>query len=487
MLRRFLPRHEPPAPAIPAGPDATIRDIRLAYQLILNRQPDAEGFAHYLERSKQGLPLRDIMLELLTSEECQRRAPASAASPPESQVRTDSPLIDPADMIRQLKMNELIDTSDQYYRRVVDPTPLMSKPFTFLHEAPAMLQNLGLLLEGLQLGKTMEVLDFGAGTCWLSRMLLQLQCRPICCDVSETALRIGQRLMAEYPLIGGAAFEPAFLPFDGHRIDLADESVDRIVCFDAFHHVPNASEVIAEFGRVLKPGGIAGFSEPGRHHSRSPQSQYEMRNHTVLENDIDLNAIFASASPAGFTELRLHVLNDMSISLAQYNMWRDQLSAGTDEVRDLMTRGTADAMDSRTIFFLHKGPVKLDSRGHVGLSHRIESQNSDTVAAPGRKVVLRFLLTNTGQATWLKSNVKKIGIVRLASHLYDADGRLLEVDFSRHDIPHDMAPGTRAPMEVRIELPGEGRFRLGFDLVSEGVTWFENAGSVPCYLAVETQ
>ena len=486
MLRRLFRPPETPPP-LPPGPDCTARQIRLAYQLILNRQPDPGGFAHYMERCKAGLPLRDLMLELLASDECQRLTTTVAAATAGANEPIDPALIDPATLIQQLKMDDLIETSDQYYRRVVDPTPLMSKPLTFLHEAPAMLENIGQMLAGLQLGKTMTVLDFGAGTGWLSRMLLQLQCRPICCDVSETALTIGKRLIDEHPLIGGAAFDPVFLKFDGHRLDLPDASVDRIVCFDAFHHVPNPSEVIAEFARVLKPGGIAGFSEPGRHHSRSPQSQYEMRNHQVLENDIDLNAIFAAAAPAGFTELRLHVLNDLIISLDEYNTLHDEQSAATDAVRDHVMRGTADAMGSRTIFFLHKGPVKLDSRGHAGLAHRIESQNSDTVAAPGRKVLLRFLLTNTGQAMWLKSNVKNIGIVRLASHLYDGGGQLIEVDFSRHDIPHDVAPGNRVPMEVRVEMPNDGRFRLGFDLVSEGVTWFENSGSVPCYVTVDSQ
>ena len=153
----------------------------------------------------------------------------------------------------------------------------MSKPFAFLHETPQMLENLGLLLGGLELGRTMSVLDFGAGTCWLSRILAQLNCQPICCDASRTALDIGRRLFAELPLIGTAVFAPEFLWFDGRRIDLPDRSVDRIVCFDAFHHVPNPDEVIAEFGRVLRPGGLVGFSEPGRRHSQTAQSQYEMR------------------------------------------------------------------------------------------------------------------------------------------------------------------------------------------------------------------
>jgi ubiquinone/menaquinone biosynthesis C-methylase UbiE len=87
--------------------------------------------------------------------------------------------------------------------------------------------------------------------------------------------------------------------FDGHRIDLPDASVDRIFCFDAFHHVPNPTQVMRELGRVLRPGGIAGFSEPGRHHSKGARSQYEMKNYTAIENDVVMEEVWTWARAAG--------------------------------------------------------------------------------------------------------------------------------------------------------------------------------------------
>ena len=278
-------------------------------------------------------------------------------------------MIDPKDVMRRYSVEELCETADEYYRAVTDPAPLMSKPFTFLHEAPEALQNLGLLLSGLHLGKTMTVLDFGAGTCWLSRFLIQLNCQAICCDASPAALAIGRRLFDELPLIGTAVYRPRFLPFNGRTIDLADASVDRIVCFDAFHHVPNPAEVIREFARVLKPGGIAGFSEPGRRHSQTPQSQYEMRNYRVLENDIDVNEIFAFARPAGFTRLSLKAICDLELSLDEHNIL---FGAGDKEgLKSDVWNETHNAMHNRAVFFLHKGALRRDSRSHVGLAHEI--------------------------------------------------------------------------------------------------------------------
>jgi SAM-dependent methyltransferase len=392
-------------------------------------------------------------------------------------------MIDPKDVMRRYTVEELCETAEQYYRSVSDPTPLMSKPFSFLHETPEALQNLGLLLSGLHLGKTMTVLDFGAGTCWLSRALTQLNCQMICCDASRTALDIGRRLFEEYPLIGTVAFKPVFLPFDGRSIDLPDESVDRIVCFDAFHHVPNPTELITQFGRVLKKGGIAGFSEPGQHHSQSPQSQYEMSNYRVLENDIDVNEIFRFAQAAGFTELSLKVVSDMEMSLSQHNLLFGQ-PGDTERLRSELWNQTYNAMHNRAIFFLHKGPLARDSRSHIGLGHVMRIDKTDHVVQAGQPLRLTVSVTNSGDASWLNTNSEIFGIVRLAAHLYDGDGTLLNIDFSRHALPTPVGPGETVQMTIDEYLPGPGRYRLAFDLVAEGVTWFENVGSTPVVVTV---
>ena len=393
-------------------------------------------------------------------------------------------MIDPKEVIARYSVEELAETADQYYRVVSDATPLMAKPFWFLHETPEALHNLGLLLGGLQIGKTMTVLDFGAGTCWLSRILAQLHCRVISCDTSRAALAIGERLFRELPLLGGESRPPRFLWFDGHRIDLPDASVDRIICFDAFHHVPNQREVIAELGRVLRPGGIAGFSEPGRKHSQSPQSQYEMANHKVLENDIDVDAIFALARSAGFTRLSLRVVNDMEISLDDHNL---MFGGGNhDALKSEIWNQTYNAMHNRAIFFLHKGPLARDSRSHLGLAHRLTIVGVEQAGAVGARVVkVRVTIENTGEATWLHDNDGEIfGVVRLGTHLYDGLANLLAIDHSRHELPRSVAPGETIAMTVTVPLPGPTTYQLTFDLVAEGVTWFENIGSKPASVSV---
>src|SRR5205814_5451275 len=129
-------------------------------------------------------------------------------------------------------------------------------------------------LRRLRPGAGMTRPRFGPGACLTAPCLAPLGCEAIALDVPPTALELGTQLFARLPPIGNTP-PPRFLVFDGRRIDLPDESVDRIFCFDAFHHVPNPADVMRELGRVLRPGGMAGFSEPGRHHSKGARSQYE--------------------------------------------------------------------------------------------------------------------------------------------------------------------------------------------------------------------
>jgi SAM-dependent methyltransferase len=464
------------------------RDVDLAYRLILRRRPDESSRAHYAERVERGLPLVDVILTLLDSEEFRNasRGPRlAAAGEAGADISGETPRppdrISPGDVIGKYSVEELIATADEYYRRVVDPTPLMSKPWAALHETPDLLCNLGALLAGLELGKGMSVLDFGAGTCWLSRSLAQLGCRPICCDGSEAALAIGRRLFEACPPIG-TPVQPTFLLFDGHRIALPDASVDRIICFDSFHHVPNQREILAEFSRVLRPGGVAGFSEPGREHSRSAQSQYEMRNFRVLENDVRLDEIFELARREGFTHLNVSALADSVVSMHDY-MQLVSAPLATEVADDIVDAVRAKLL-SRSVFFLHKGMLRRDSRGYLGLAHELRCASNEYSVPPGMSLDLTLQLANTGGATWLSRNDEPFGIVRLGTHLCDGDGRLLEVDHSRHDLPTDVHPGESITMNVTVPLPAEGSCRIAVDLVAEGVMWFENNASRPLYIRV---
>jgi len=459
----------------------------LAYRLVLKREADPEGLAAYTQRVREGLTLEELIQCLLDSPEREQRIRTGDVQQGTGGVRAaDTSLIDPKEVMRRYSVAELNETADEYYRVMQDPDLTLRKPFQSVNETPEMLENLGALLGGLHLGKAMTVLDFGAGSCWLSHLVAKLNCAVICCDPSTAALDIGRRFFEEHPPLDRELLPTHFLPFDGHVLELEDESVDRIICFDAFHHVPNQAEVLRELGRVLRPGGIAGFSEPGRYHSRAPQSQYDMRNHRVLENDIDLNEIFSLAAPAGFTRMSVRTMNDLSISLEQYNALFES-SIASLELRTAAWQRMHDTMLNRTVFFLHKGELRFDSRGHDGLAHRMSVEPEAVSSPDGDPVTLTFTITNTGTALWLKHGVAIFGLVRLACHLYDEHGALLNLDHFRTELPEAVAPGETIQMTVTVPVPDRRPCLLGFDLVAEGVRWFEKEGSKPVHVKVDRQ
>jgi SAM-dependent methyltransferase len=330
----------------------------------------------------------------------------------------------------------------------------------------------------------MKILDFGSGTCWLSRYLNQLGCSTVSVDPSETALSLGRKLFSEFPILGEFIEEPEFLLFDGHSIEVPSNSVDRCICFDTFHHVPNQGEVLSEIFRVLKPGGIAGFSEPGRIHSRQPHSQSEMRNYGVLENDIFLEEIWEIAHAAGFTEIRITPLCTIEPIL---NLQDYLKIINENEVPGGVGDKVVGSMIGAAVFFLQKGKLVLDSRIPVGLKCEISLSQKEFRARAGTPLRIGLVLKNTGEAMWLASNIKEIGKVRIGAHLYDQMGNLLDFNFYRCDLDGDVEPGKRIKKVIYPVFDKPGRYRAAIDLVSEFVAWFETLGGKPINIHISVE
>ncbi len=92
--------------------------------------------------------------------------------------------------------------------------------------------------------------------------------------------------------------------------------------------------------------------------------------------------------------------------------------------------------------------------------------------------VIAVRVKNTGGRTWPVSTSSGRRLVRLGAQLHDEEKRLLNRDFARAFLPRDVRGGESLEMSIEIPpAPSPGRYRLKFDLVSEGIDWFENGGS----------
>ena len=359
---------------------------------------------------------------------------------------------------------------------------MLAKPYTQPVETTELLTCFAHMIDGLRLLPGDRLLDFAAGTGWTSWMFTQLGAEVICSDVSPSALAMARRsvrAVAEHP--GRSA--PSFLVFDGHRLELADESVDKICCFDAFHHLVNQPEVIAEFARVLRPGGLIGFDEPGDHHSKSHQSQYEMRTFGVVEGDIDLREMAAMARDSGLEFVAADMLTVRPI-------WSD-LDSFTDLVETRVPNATmiqqfAHQIHNKQQFILRKpGGPGPDSRDITALSGRLELVRSGIRRIDGDfRIEVALVIHNTGQARWLPPDAP-IGAIHLRARASDTPG--WEMDFVL-DEELTVAPGENRQVTAAMQVPASfAGQELAANLVAEQVAWFDLFGTEPVIVPLPAQ
>ena len=115
---------------------------------------------------------------------------------------------------------------------------------------------LGLL--NLSSGKTLLDIACGSGGPVL-RIAERTGCAVVGVDVHEQAIATANSLAAQRGLTARARFHvadaTAQLPFP-------DASFDAIICIDAINHLPYRPRVIADWARLLKPGGRLLFTDP---------------------------------------------------------------------------------------------------------------------------------------------------------------------------------------------------------------------------------
>jgi SAM-dependent methyltransferase len=352
---------------------------------------------------------------------------------------------------------------------------VLNKPFSTVRDTSAILFRLSLVLDVLDLGVGHTVLDFGAGSCWLSACLNRLRCHTVSVDVSPTALALGQEAFGLDPR-QVKDLDARFVTYDGQTLPLASESVDRVVCFDSFHHVPNQDAILGELFRVLRPGGRVVLAEPGEGHAEAEHSRFETSHFGVLENDLDLADLFGRARRVGFDRFLTKPYPDApAITLEGDDCLR--LMNGDHSVfpMPLLER----SLRSFYLVALLKGEPRVDSRNPRTLRAGIQPAPGVRLAGrAGEAVSLPLRVENLGDTLWLATLDPAGGYVSLGGHLLDEQRRPVTRCFFADALPRDVAPAEAVEFEARVHLPEQlGRYVLRLDLVDERVAWFEQCGS----------
>jgi SAM-dependent methyltransferase len=405
-------------------------------------------------------------------------------------------------------MAAYIAAADRYFRELAEPQRLFAKPFVPLQNAGYNVVRLGYLLHHLDHQRHHTVLDFGAGMCWLTSVLLHAGCRVVALDVSETALALGAEAVRQANLPADVQ-EARFLTYDGFRMPLADGSVDRVACYDALHHVPNKRTVLREIHRVLRRGGRACFVEPGPGHAGSAEAVQEARHWGVLEDEVDAPALCALALEAGFSSCYVVPLPPRS---------DNQLAPDAfQQVRGGARRGVLDWTGNDALIVLRKLPGGVtDSRSPCVLSADIEVLRCPDSVRPGSLFSIDLRVTNTGDTLWLAlrpaieesrldyasafldavpspgrntstsvAGYRRFiehhglgGAVTIGAQLWPAGGdEPVDIDYARGFLDDDVWPGESALVTVHMRAPAAGGpYGVRFDGVAESVRWFTAGG-----------
>jgi hypothetical protein len=100
------------------------------------------------------------------------------------------------------------------------------------------------------------------------------------------------------------------------------------------------------------------------------------------------------------------------------------------------------------------------------------------VARRGKTLSIRTRVHNLSTRPFPREASYGRRLVRLGAQLCDAAGTVINRDYARAWLPHTIGGGEQADVPIEILVPpNPGRYQLKFDLVSEGIDWFEACGS----------
>ncbi len=385
--------------------------------------------------------------------------------------RLQSGFIDVKRLIAELSDEELLRSADAYFATMTLASEQCRKPFSNPGDAIHLSRHLALVLDAAELFRGARVLDFGCATGWLTMGLAQMGCDAVGIDISPNALKLAEGLKASRaPALGGGTLD--FKVYDGKRLPLDDESVDRIICYDAFHHVKDQRATIAEFARVLRRGGRVAFMEPGPNHSKTPQSQAEMAQFKVIENDVCMREIESHAAAVGFEapEMLVQFAQPFRVPVGQFNRWADE--DVTKEWGQQAIAVLSRQLTNGQCFYLYKPGGGSDSRQAESLGAELRLHAAHRVArAQGHGISLDLSVRNTGSGPWVAAGLA--GQVNVGIQILGPAGDMLDNNFARLRLPKlPVEIGETVRVTGIVPWPKQPDFVLQLDMVSELVAWF---------------
>ena len=393
------------------------------------------------------------------------------------------------------------DAEKAYLERTGGSAWEREKPFSpagddTLEDSIELLHDFAVALRLLEPSPSDLIVDLGAGGGWVSDLLQRLNRRTVAVDISLDMLRVCRARGTRGPIPAVAG--------DFERLPFATGAFDKAICLSALHHVPDMRAAVREIARVVGPRGVAVFSEPGIGHSDKPWSVAATQDFGVLEQEVLIEPFVEMCRDAGFVDVHVcpiaYVIPEFELSIEDWRRWKrlprvkrplraaeklwraalELVGAGKESVlfeeafAMRLVRLFQQPVEEHPFFLAAKYELPKDRRPQWRAGIRVHE--SPAQAAPGAEIRATVTVENRGKTTWVAKG--ESGHVRLGIQLLDSEGRVVSRDFARADLSEDVPPGASKTLTATFPAPAQpGRFRLKFDMVAEGVTWFEPTGS----------
>jgi ubiquinone/menaquinone biosynthesis C-methylase UbiE len=203
--------------------------------------------------------------------------------------------------------------------------------------------SLAALLELVQPQPHWRALDVATGAGHTALLFAPRVAHVIASDLTEPMLAKAAQLAEQrgFTNVETRRADAEALPFD-------DNSFDLVTCRLAFHHFPNAKQAVAEFARVLKPGGVLGFTDnvtvPDKQAAGYYNAYEKLRDpsHNWVYPKVRLETMFEQAG------LKVEQSSEIIMKELEFHDWADRqrVSAADKEKLLAMMQNLPEALQS---------------------------------------------------------------------------------------------------------------------------------------------
>ena len=155
-----------------------------------------------------------------------------------------------------------------------------------------LVKRFGVMVSALDLRRGEAMIDSGCGYGWTTEWLFKSGINAIGVDICRTYLDIAVQRMG--------TLRPHLLVADVENLPICPASVDAVLAFESFHHLPNRQAAMRAYDRALRPGGRVVLSEPGAAHEHAQGSLDAMSRFGVLEKGMELDDVRDYAAGTAF-------------------------------------------------------------------------------------------------------------------------------------------------------------------------------------------